>query len=67
MSNRSRFSRLENTQQVFTLVDPEVFINKHVLLVDDAVTTGYALKACGTELLKVKDLKMSIAATVCAQ
>jgi ComF family protein len=66
-THRSRFSRFENMQQVFTLVDPEALINKHVLLVDDVVTTGSTLEACGTELLKVEGLKLSIATIACAE
>ena len=46
--------------QVFTLRTPEALINKHVLLVDDIVTTGSTLEACGAELLKVEGLKLSI-------
>lgn len=66
-THRSRFSRFENMQQVFTLVNPEALINKHVLLVDDVVTTGSTLEACGTELLKVEGLKLSIATIACAE
>jgi ComF family protein len=66
-THRSRFSRFENMQQVFTLVKPEALINKHVLLVDDVVTTGSTLEACGTELLKIEGLKLSIATIACAE
>jgi ComF family protein len=66
-THRSRFSRFENMQQVFTLTNPEALINKHVLLVDDVVTTGSTLEACGTELLKVAGLKLSIATIAYAE
>jgi len=66
-THRSRFSRFENMQQVFTLTNPEVLRNKHVLLVDDIVTTGSTLEACGTELLKTEGLKLSIATIACAE
>jgi ComF family protein len=66
-THRSRFSRFENMQQVFTLINPEVLVNKHVLLVDDVVTTGSTLEACGAELLKVEGLKLSIATIACAE
>jgi ComF family protein len=48
-THRSRFSGFENMQEVFALTDPETLINKHILLVDDVVTTGSTLEACGAE------------------
>lgn len=66
-THRSRFSRFENMQEVFALKNPEVLENKHVLLVDDVVTTGSTLEACGAILLKVPGLKLSIATIACAE
>lgn len=60
-THKSRFSRFENMQEVFTIVHPEKLINKHVLLVDDVVTTGSTLEACAVQLLKIEGLKLSIA------
>ncbi|MBV8388479.1 MAG: ComF family protein [Mucilaginibacter sp.] len=66
-THRSRFSRFENMQEVFTLTNPEALRNKHVLLVDDVVTTGSTLEACGIELLKVEGVQLSIATIACAE
>ncbi|HTI59664.1 ComF family protein [Mucilaginibacter sp.] len=66
-THRSRFSRFENMQEVFLVSDPEKLKNKHILLVDDVVTTGSTLEACGTELLKVEGLKLSIATIAYAE
>lgn len=66
-THRSRFSRFENMQQVFALTNPETLVNKHVILVDDIVTTGSTLEACGAELLKVEGLKLSIATIAYAE
>jgi ComF family protein len=66
-THRSRFSRFENMQEVFALNNPEKLVNKHVILVDDVVTTGSTLEACGAELLKVEGLKLSIATIACAE
>ena len=66
-THKSRFSRFENMQEVFTLANPEALSNKHILLVDDVVTTGSTLEACGTELLKAEGSKLSIATIACAE
>jgi len=54
-------------QEVFTIKHPERLINKHILLVDDIVTTGSTLEACGIELLKIPGLTLSIATIAYAQ
>lgn len=66
-THKSRFARFENMQEVFMIKHPERLMNKHVLLVDDIVTTGSTLEACGIELLKIPGLKLSIATIAYAQ
>lgn len=66
-THKSRFSRFENMQKVFAVVDPEKLIGKHVLLVDDVVTTGSTLEACSLQLLKIEGLKLSIATIAYAE
>ncbi|MGZ3756869.1 MAG: ComF family protein [Mucilaginibacter sp.] len=59
-THKSRFSRFENMQEVFQVKNPDVLVDKHVLLVDDVVTTGSTLEACGLQLLQIPGLKLSI-------
>ena len=66
-THKSRFSRFENMQEVFVVNDEERLKNKHILLVDDIVTTGSTLEACGIELLKIDGLKLSIATIAYAE
>jgi len=66
-THKSRFARFENMQEVFVVKNPEKLINKHVLLVDDIVTTGSTLEACANQLLKIEGLKLSIAAIAYAE
>jgi predicted amidophosphoribosyltransferase len=46
------------------VVKPEAIAGKHVLLVDDVVTTGATLEACGAALLDAANVQVSIA-TLC--
>ncbi len=66
-THKSRFLRFENMQEVFKVTRPEELANKHVLLVDDVVTTGSTLEACSIELLKIPGLKLSIATIAYAE
>ena len=66
-THRSRFARFENMQEVFSVIDPQRLIDKHVLLVDDVVTTGSTLEACAIPLLKIPGLKLSIATIAYAE
>ena len=60
-TRKNRFERWENVENIFGINDPEEFTGKHVLLIDDVVTTGSTLEACASQLLKVDDVKVSIA------
>ncbi len=57
----TREERWENVSGKFKLENTEKIHDKHVLLVDDVVTTGSTLEACGEILLGVQRLKLSIA------
>jgi len=60
-THKNRFARYQNMQQVFAVKHPELLEGKHILLVDDIVTTGSTLEACAQELLKVPGVTLSIA------
>ncbi|HEY5326148.1 MAG TPA: phosphoribosyltransferase family protein [Mucilaginibacter sp.] len=66
-THKSRFARFENMREVFAINNPEKLMNKHILLVDDVITTGSTLEACGTQLLKIPGLKLSIATIAYAE
>jgi ComF family protein len=60
-TKKSRVERWENVESIFTVVDHETFNGKHILLIDDVVTTGSTLEACANALLDVENIKVSIA------
>ena len=66
-THRSRFERFENMQEVFAVKNPEKLKGRHVLLVDDIVTTGSTLEACAIPLLQIEGLKLSIATIAYAE
>ncbi|WP_448700781.1 ComF family protein [Mucilaginibacter sp. AW1-3] len=66
-TKKSRFSRYENMKDVFGVRDAEQLAGKHILLVDDIITTGSTLEACGLELLKIPGVKISVAAIAYAE
>ena len=57
---KARFERFSNTQTIFTLTNFEKLKNKHVLLIDDVITTGATLENCSNELLRTENIKISI-------
>ena len=59
-TRKGRFERWKNTQNVFNLKDMELFNEKHILLIDDVLTTGSTLEALAQSLLKSKGIKISI-------
>lgn len=59
-TKKSRIQRWSNVAEVFDLAESNHLEGKHALLVDDVVTTGATLDACGQVLLKVKGLKLSV-------
>ncbi len=60
-TTKSKEEREENVKDLFTLKDPEEYKGKHVLLVDDIVTTGSTLIS-GVEALSCSEgIRISIA------
>jgi ComF family protein len=60
-THKSRIQRWKNMESTFEIRDPARINGRHVLLVDDVVTTGASLEACAGVLLIVPGVQVSIA------
>ena len=50
-TKKSRIERWENVNEVFSVSDRSSILDKHVLLIDDVITTGASTEACAATLL----------------
>ena len=60
-TRQSRESRLNTVGEVFEVAKPKLLEGKHILLVDDVLTTGATLETCASRLLEVPGTKVSMA------
>lgn len=60
-THKNRLDRLDNMDNVFAVRHPEAWEDKHLLLVDDILTTGATTEACYHALQVVPDLRISVA------
>lgn len=59
-THKTATERWENVKQCFLLHQPEQFIERHILLIDDVLTTGATLLACASAFEGIENLKISI-------
>ena len=60
-TKKSRFRRWQNVADVFEVKDPGSLAMKHVLLVDDVITTGATLESCIRALSSIHGIRISVA------
>ena len=63
---KSKEERIQNVKDVFKVKHPEKLKNRHVLLVDDVLTTGATLASCARALSTVPGLRLSVATAAIA-
>jgi ComF family protein len=59
-TKKTRFRRWQNVESIFQLRNTTALEGKHILLVDDVITTGATLEACAQTLLQIPNVKISI-------
>jgi ComF family protein len=61
-TKRSRYERWTNVEGIFQVIDSKSIMGKHILLVDDVITTGSTIESCANELLRIEGVKVSVVA-----
>jgi predicted amidophosphoribosyltransferase len=59
--SRSQFDKREkNVQDLFAIRYPEEWKNKHILLVDDVITSGSTMMACMKQTTPIRGCRISV-------
>jgi ComF family protein len=61
-TRKSRYKRWENVKEIFELKNPAKLAGKHILVVDDVITTGATMEACVQVILQAPETRVSVAA-----
>lgn len=59
-TKKNKYERWENVESVFEITDTDALKNKHVILVDDVITTGATIDACCHVLSNIEGIKISV-------
>jgi len=65
-TKKSRYSRYQNVSTVFNIKNNHLLGGKHILLVDDVITTGSTIESCVNALQQIPGLKVSVASIAVA-
>lgn len=66
-TDKTKLTRWENVENIFHVLNTKPIAEKRILLVDDVVTTGATLEACGRALLGAGCRELSIACIAATQ
>lgn len=61
-TKRTRYERWVNVEGIFSIAEPDLISGRHILLIDDVITTGSTMESCINEILKIEGARVSVAA-----
>jgi len=65
-TRKSREERWKNVSDIFSVRKPEAFAGRHLLLIDDVITTGSTIEGCVRVLEPIEGIRISVAAAALA-
>jgi len=65
-TKKALFNRWENVSSIFKITSSNTLENKHILLVDDVITSGSTIESCANQILQISNTKVSIASLALA-
>jgi ComF family protein len=60
-TKKKKYQRWENVEGIFSVNEFSSLVNKHILLVDDVITTGATIEAAWLALKKIPGVRVSVA------
>lgn len=64
-TGKNRIDRWENVADIFSIKNEAQLKNKHILLVDDVLTTGATIEACSQNIISIENTKLSVITMAC--
>ncbi len=64
-TKKSRYDRFKNVSGSFQLQNSQQLIGKHLLLVDDVITTGATIEACSKVFSELEEVQLSLLTIAC--
>lgn len=66
-TKKNKTERWENVKNIFEVKNHQKLINKHILIVDDVITTGATIESLGNVIEEIRGTKISVATLAVAK